>query len=84
MNPHVKEYVRCSSDETAGVDPLERITDRFRKEPEKPVDISDFLAHSPFYKIENWTQYDGIDSQNKQVAVPKPVNHRLSIQKKDQ
>jgi len=61
MNPHVKEYVRYSSNETAEIDSLERISDFFGKKPEKPINTKDAFIEPSLGYIDHQAQYNWID-----------------------
>ncbi len=53
MNPHVKEYVGCPSNETTEIDRLERISHFFGKKPEKPVNTKDGFLEPSLRYIDN-------------------------------
>jgi len=61
MNPHVKEYVRYSSNETAEIDSLERISDFFGKKPEKPINTKDAFIEPSLGYIDHQAQYNGVE-----------------------
>jgi len=53
VDPHVKEYMRYSSDETGEVDRFERIAHFAWIEPEKPINVKDGLLEPPLHYINN-------------------------------
>jgi hypothetical protein len=53
MNPHVKEYVRCPSNETTEINRLETIAHFFGIKLEKPVNTKDGFVEPSLYHINN-------------------------------
>jgi len=53
MNPHVKEYVRCPSNETTEINRLETIVHFFGIKPEKPVNTKDGFVEPSLSHINN-------------------------------
>ena len=84
MNPHVKEYVRYSSNEAAEIDSLERISEFSGKKLEKLVDTKDVFIESSLGYVDHQAQYNGVDCQDVEIAMPEPVNHGSSCQQKVQ
>ena len=55
MDPHVKEDMRYSSDETGEIDRFERISHFFGKKPEKPINTRDGFLEPSLRYINNQT-----------------------------
>ena len=55
MTPHVKEEVRCATDEATEINRLERIFHGFWEKPEKIVDTGDGSAEHSLRYINNQT-----------------------------
>jgi hypothetical protein len=53
MNPHVKEYVRHSSNETTEINGLERISHFLGKKPEKLINPRDSFLEVSLHYINN-------------------------------
>jgi hypothetical protein len=61
MNPHVKENMRYSSNETTEIDRLDRISDFFGKKPEEPINTKDGFIEPSLGDINHQAQYNWID-----------------------
>jgi hypothetical protein len=53
MSPHIKEYVRYSSNETTEINRLERISHFFGEKPEKPINPEDGFIEPSLRCINN-------------------------------
>ena len=61
MNPHVKENMRYSSNEATEIDRLDRISDFFRKKPEKPINNKYGFIEPSLGYIDHQAQYNWIN-----------------------
>lgn len=82
MSPHIKEYMRDTSDKTTDINRFKRISHFIREKPEKSISLKDCLGELFFQHINNKAQHDRIDCQDKEVTMPDSVSYRFSYEEK--